>query len=349
MSKQRVTIKDIAKELKISTSTVSRALSDKWDVNPETRKAILDLAQKLNYRPNPMSLSLKQQHSMTVGVIVPEFINSFFPEVIMGIQSILNKVGYNILICQSNESYEKELANLKMLEEKMVDGIIVSITKETKNMEFFSTMLEKKFPIVFFNRICENLNASSIIIDDYKWAFNAVEHLIKQGCKRIIHLSGPENLLLSQQRMNGYLDALKKYGLSYTDNLIIPTGVMMECGVMAAYQILDMKKLPDAIFAINDPVAIGAMKTLQKHGIKIPEDIAVVGFTESRMAMIIEPNLTSVEQPTFEMGKLAAELLLEQLKNNQDERLSPKIITLDAKLNIRESSLKKQQKDDSYS
>lgn len=123
----------------------------------------------------------------------------------------------------------------------------------------------------------------------------------------------------------------------------------MECGVMAAYQILDMKKLPDAIFAINDPVAIGAMKTLQKHGIKIPEDIAVVGFTESRMAMIIEPNLTSVEQPTFEMGKLAAELLLEQLKNNQDERLSPKIITLDAKLNIRESSLKKQQKDDSYS
>lgn len=156
MSKQRVTIKDIAKELKISTSTVSRALSDKWDVNPETRKAILDLAQKLNYRPNPMSLSLKQQHSMTVGVIVPEFINSFFPEVIMGIQSILNKVGYNILICQSNESYEKELANLKMLEEKMVDGIIVSITKETKNMEFFSTMLEKKFPIVFFNRICEN-------------------------------------------------------------------------------------------------------------------------------------------------------------------------------------------------
>ena len=124
MSKQRVTIKDIAKELKISTSTVSRALSDKWDVNPETRKAILDLAQKLNYRPNPMSLSLKQQHSMTVGVIVPEFINSFFPEVIMGIQSILNKVGYNILICQSNESYEKELANLKMLEEKMVDGII---------------------------------------------------------------------------------------------------------------------------------------------------------------------------------------------------------------------------------
>lgn len=338
MNKPRVTIKDIARELKISTSTVSRALADKWDVNPETRKAVLELAEKLNYTPNPISLSLKQQHSMSIGVVIPEFIHSFFPEVIMGIQSVLEPAGYHILISQSNESYERELGNLKALEARMVDGFIVSITKETENMEYFSYLKEKNIPLVFFNRIYKDLSASCVIIDDYKWAFNAVEHLIRQGCKRIAHLSGPDNLLLSQQRMKGYLDALAKYGLTKDEELIIPTGVMMEKGVMAAYHILEMKERPDAIFAVNDPVAIGAMKTLQKHGVMIPDDIAVVGFTESRMAMIVEPNLTSVEQPTFEMGRLAADLLLEQLRNTQEEKLAPKIITLDAKLNIRESS-----------
>lgn len=340
MNKPRVTIKDIARELKISTSTVSRALADKWDVNPETRKAVLELAEKLNYTPNPISLSLKQQHSMSIGVVIPEFIHSFFPEVIMGIQSVLEPAGYHILISQSNESYERELGNLKALEARMVDGFIVSITKETENMEYFSYLKEKNIPLVFFNRIYKDLSASCVIIDDYKWAFNAVEHLIRQGCKRIAHLSGPDNLLLSQQRMRGYLDALAKYGLTKDEELIIPTGVMMEKGVMAAYHILEMKEKPDAIFAVNDPVAIGAMKTLQKHGLKIPDDIAVVGFTESRMAMIVEPNLTTVEQPTFEIGRLAADLLLEQLRNTQEEKLAPKIITLDAKLNVRESSRK---------
>lgn len=341
MNKPRVTIKDLARELKISTSTVSRALADKWDVNPETRKAVLELAEKLNYKPNPISLNLKQQNSMSIGVVIPEFIHSFFPEVIMGIQSVLEPVGYHILISQSNESHERELSNLKALEARMVDGIIVSITKETENIEYFSYLREKNVPLVFFNRTYKEFSASCVIIDDYKWAFNAVEHLISQGCRRIAHLSGSDNLFLSQQRMKGYKDALNKYDLPQDDDLIVPAGIIMEKGVMAAYHILEMKEKPDAIFAVNDPVAIGAMKTLQQHGVKIPDDIAIVGFTDSKMAMIVEPNLTSVEQPTFEMGKLAADLLLEQLRNTHDEKLSPKIITLDAKMNIRESSNKK--------
>ena len=324
MTKNRITIKDIARELKISTSTVSRALADKWDVNPETRRAVMELSEKLNYRPNQISLNLKKQQSMTIGIVIPEFINSFFPEVIIGIESVLRPIGYQILICQSNESPDAELANIRMLENKMVDGFLISMSA-----------------VVFFNRICPGINASSVVIDDYKWAFRATEHLIEQGARRIVHMAGPENLEVAIRRKQGYLDALEKHGLPQDDELIIPCGVMMERGVMGAYKILEMEHRPDGIFAFNDPVAIGAMKTLQKRGgLRIPDDIAVVGFTESKMAVIIEPNLTSIEQPTFEMGKAAAELLMEQLKNKSDEKRACKTIFLDAKLNVRESSCK---------
>ncbi len=340
MSKQRITIKDIARELKISTSTVSRALADKWDVNPDTRKAVMELAEKWNYRPNPISLSLKQQQSMLIGVVIPEFINSFFPEVIMGIESVLRPQGYQIVISQSNESYENELSNLKMLESKMVDAFLISVTKETKNVDYFNHLIDSRIPVVFFNRICPDLQAPVVVIDDYKWAFLAVEHLIKEGRRRIVHLSGQQNLQLSKDRKQGYIDALKKHGIPVDESLIIPAGVMMEMGIMGAYKILEMNILPDAIFAINDPIAIGAMKTLQKQGVRVPEDIAVVGFTESKMALIVEPNLTTIEQPTFEMGKAAAELLLEQIRNQDEEKKSPfKRIVLDARLNVRESSV----------
>lgn len=338
MIKPRITIKDIARELKISTSTVSRALADRWDVNPETRKAVLQLAQKLQYRPNPVSLSLKQKHTNFIGVIIPEFINSFFPEVIMGIESVLNQEGYQIILSQSNETPENELNNLRAFEAKMVDGFIVSVTGQTDHVDYYQHLLDNNVPLVFFNRVCPGINAAHVIIDDVKWAFKAVEHLILQGCKRIVHMAGPDTLDVAKKRKQGYQDALAKYGIPFNENLIIPCGIMMERGIMGAYQILEMDPLPDAVFAINDPTAIGAMKTLQKHGIRIPEDIAVVGFTDSKMALIIEPNLTSVEQPTFEMGKISAELLLEQINNKDDEKKIPKTIVLDAKLNIRKSS-----------
>lgn len=341
MTKHRITIKELAKELKISTSTVSRALADKWDVNPETRKAVLELAERWNYHPNPISLSLKQQQTMTIGVVIPEFMTSFFPEVIVGIQTTLEAEGYSVLISQSDESYEKEIKNIKNLEARFVDGLIVSLTKETVDTGYLESLLNRHMPLVLFNRVCDKLDTPKVTIDDCKWAFEAVEHLINQGYKRIIHLTGPENLELSKQRKKGYIDALTKHNIPIDPELIIPCGVMMEKGVIAAHRILEMKELPDAIFAINDPVAIGAMKTLQKNGIRIPEDIGVVGFSESKMAVIVEPNLTSVEQPTFDMGKIAAELLLEQLKNKKDEAVLNKCITLNAKLNIRESSLRK--------
>ena len=340
MLKRRITIKDLARELKISASTVSRALADRWDVSPETRRVVVELAEKLNYKPNPISLSLKQQSSMSIGVVVPEFINHFFAEVIMGIQSVVESQGFHILISPSNESELCELNNLKNLEANMMDGYIVSITQETKNMDYFKQMLEREAPLVFFNRICEGLNVASVTIDDYKWAFSAVEHLIEQGCKRIVHLMGPPNLLLSQHRKQGWEDALRKHHLEIDDELLIPSGIMIESGVVAAHTVMEMKKRTDGIFAITDPVAIGAMKTLQKNGYSIPKDIAIVGFTESPAALIVEPNLTSVEQPTFEMGQMAANLLLEQIQNHSERPTPVKSIKMEARLNIRESSLR---------
>jgi DNA-binding LacI/PurR family transcriptional regulator len=338
MTKHRVTIKDIAKILNISTSTVSRALADRWDVNPETRKAVLELSAKLNYKPNPLSINLLQSKTKTIGIIIPEFINAFFPEVIQGIQSVTEEKGYRTLICQSNENYETELTNLKNLESGLVDGFIVSITKETQNTNYFKCLIENGFPVVFFNRVCNDIPAPKIIIDDYKWAFCATEHLILQGCKNIAHLAGPEHLSVARNRKRGYMDALANHQFTLNPNFIIPCGVLIESGVMGATKLMELPMLPDGIFAINDPVAIGAMKVLIKQGIKIPEDIAIVGFSESPMATIIEPNLTSIEQPTFEMGRTAAQLLLEIIKTNVE--VSARTVILEAKLNIRESSLK---------
>lgn len=345
MSKSRTTIKDIAHALNISTSTVSRALGDRWDVNPETRKAVLELVKKLNYRPNPNSINLKLKQSMTIGVVVPEFVNSYFAKVIMGIQNVLETKGYSILITQSGESSTTELKNLIALENRMVDGLIVSVTQETMNTDYFLELINQNFPIVFFNRVCPSITASKVVIDEYKWAFNVVEHLIEQGYKKIAHLAGPENLTLSQLRKKGYTDALKKHKISVNKDFIIPTGVLQEQGVVAARQILEMTDRPDAIFAINDSVAIGLMKTLQKSNIKIPDDIAVAGFSESQTALIIEPNLTSVEQPTYEIGQETANLLLEQIiaNKNKTETAIVKTILLEAKLNLRESTLRNYQ------
>lgn len=335
--KRYATIKDIAKELNISTSTVSRALADRWDVKPETRAKVLETAERLNYRPNVLAKNLLSQRTGTIGIIIPEFVNSFFPKVIMGIQEVLYKENYRMLITQSSESHEEELANLHLLENSMVEGIIISVTREGSNSEEYQRIINSGIPIVFFNRVCEATEASKVIIDDRTMAFRAVEHLIQSGYKRIAHFSGPVKLQLTTERKAGYLDAFEKYGLPVDESLIIETGVLMEKGIYAMRKLLDSSgSLPDAIFAFNDPIAIGAMKVIKEAGLRIPQDIALVGFSEDVMATIVEPQLTTVLQPMYEMGKQAAILLLEQIRVSKLAK--PKTICLEAQLNIRASS-----------
>ena len=321
-----ITIKDIAKALGISTSTVSRALSDAWDVKRETREQVLAMAKKLNYHPNLNAKNLQNKRTGTVGIIIPEFVNSFFPRVIMGIQEVLYGENYHMFITQSNESRSQELENMRMLREHMVEGIIISTTNEGGNEDAYKELIDSGMPLVFFNRCPKTLAAPKVMIDDCLMAEKAVEHLIDTGRRNIVHLVGPVNLEVSASRSQGFANTLSRHGID-PEGRCLPAGIFIKDGYDAARRLLDAgAPLPDAIFCFNDPVAIGAMKALKNAGIRIPQDIAIVGFSEGSMATVVEPQLTTVQQPMHEMGRQAATLLLKQL---------------DATLNIRDSSVAK--------
>ncbi|WP_421918894.1 LacI family DNA-binding transcriptional regulator [Marinifilum sp.] len=332
---KHITIKDIAKKLNLSISTVSRAFNDKYDIRKETKELILETAKELNYHPNPIAKKLIQQRSFNIGIVVPEFINDFFPKVIIGAQEILFEKGYQVLITQANQSIQMEKSNVKTLVDNMVDGLIISLMGDD-NVEYYQELIESGLPIVCFNRTNENLKTPKVIFDDYKWSFFATEHLIHEGYKRIYHLAGPSNLSLSKNRKLGFIDANKKHKIELTENQIVPAGFMMEDGKNAAEELIAKNDIPDAIFAANDPAAIGAMKVFKEHGYKIPEDIAFVGFSESGLALHVDPPLTSVEQPTTEIGRSIARLLIQQIENPND--FKPQTLILNGKLNIRQSS-----------
>ncbi len=335
---KHITIKDVAKKLNCSVSTISRAFNDKYDIRKETRDNILATAREMGYSPNPIAKSLLKQCSNQIGVVVPEFINAFFPEVIIGIQEVFLKEGYQVLIMQSGESYLTELENVKTLENNMVDGMIISLSLETKNVNYYKDLIQQGFPLVFFNRVSNELETSKVLIDDYKWAFFATEHLIYQGYKKIFHFGGPGCMMFTQNRKNGFIDALRKHKIPIDESRIIEAGLMISDGERVMEKLINENNLPDAIFAVNDPTAIGAMKMLKKHGYKIPGDVALVGFTETKLSELIDPPLTSVAQPTHEIGKTAARLLLEQIESKGI--FVPQTVILNGRLNVRESSMK---------
>lgn len=330
----KTTIKDIARELGLSIATVSRALNGTSDVSQETRDKVLNKAKELFYKPNIQARNLLKKRNNMIGVVVPEFVTFFFPEIIIGIQEVANANGFQVLICQSNESSTQEKKNIEMLEESMVEGLIVSVAKDAKNIDLFKRLKRERMPLVFVNRVLPELNASQVVIDDRKWAFKSVEHLIKCGYKNIAHLAGNEHLSVTKERMQGYIDALKHYNIPIKKHLIMHVGVQQDRAKIGIDYLLSLKEKPDAIFAINDPIAVGCMIELKKRGLNVPQDIAIAGFTESPMGKIME--LTSVLQPTHEIGKTAAQMLLKQIA---DINQPTEIITLDAKLNIRNSTI----------
>lgn len=331
-----VTIKDIAKALGVSIATVSRAMSNSPEIKSETRERVLEMARELRYKPNIWARNLQQRQNNLIGVVVPEFITFFFPEIIMGIQEIVNPLGFQVLICQSCESSEMERKNVEMLERNMVDGLIVSVTKESKNHDLFERLIAENMPIVFVNRVFEDLRASRIVIDDHKWAYKAVEHLIKAGYRKIAHLAGNEHLSVTKGRIQGYIDALSDHGIPYDPRLLMHVGVQQQVAKVGLRYLLSLKDKPDAIFAVNDPVAIGVYLELQERKIRVPDDMGLVGFSDSPTGRIL--GLSSVEQPTFEMGRKAAEMLMRQIQKGVIE---PETFVLDAKLNIRKTSIRK--------
>ena len=332
------TIKDIALELGISISTVSRALRGQPDVNPETRKAVMALSEKLDYQPNTAALSLLKKHTSTIGVLVPN-LDHFFSTAIRGIDEAALEAGYTVMVCQSGESYGKELINAKRLLESRVDGFIISVSSDTKIFDHFKRIQDKHIPIVFFDRDVHDLQAPKVLLNNYEGGYIATKHLAGQGYSKIAYLGGPERMSISNQRFDGYKAALQEAGIRFNPKLVEHGEFNQEYAFVNTEELLRAKQKPDAIFAMSDRLAIGAMLAIKKHGLRIGEDIGLIGFNNEPVTGLLSPSISTIDQPVFDMGKTAARLFVEMLNNkgavtNETVLMKPKLIA-------RESSRRK--------
>ena len=326
MHSRQYTIKDIAKSLNISTSTVSRALRDLPDVKPETMAQVKELAKELNYQPNPIAQGLVKKRSYNIGVIIPDFMIHFYSEALSGIYKVANQACYNVMVCQTNENYLNELKSIKSLVSSRVDGLIVAISKETSDFEHLNSLNLRRTPLVVFNRVSNEIIASKVVLDDFKSGYKATIHLIDCGCRRIAHIAGPINLMLSIDRKEGFKKALEKSGLAYDEDLVVSCDFTIESGKEAMEKILQTGKKIDGLFSVCDAAAYGAMSVLKNSGYKIPEDVSVIGFTNEPFAKLIEPSLSTISQPSFEMGETAAHLLLKQIENKESSATETRVL-----------------------
>lgn len=341
MSEEKeITIYDIAKHLNISATTVSRGLKDHPTINKNTRRKIVDAAKELGYRSNMFASSLRSKKTHTIGVIVPRLNSYFMSAVLSGMEDAASREGYNLIISQSLESAEKERANAHTMFNKRVDGLLVSLSYDTENIEHLSPFFGKSIPVVFFDRAYPHSESTSIVIDNFKAAYDVTKHLIEQGCKRIMHLGGNTLRNVYADRLNGYKQALKDNYIEYDEKLVYINSLSEEAGTKAALHILNMKEKPDAVFAANDTSAIYCMIKLIEAGIAIPNDIAFAGFNNDPISKVIQPNLTTVNYPGYTIGESAVNNLISHLNGVTSIKATNTII-LRSDLIIRGSSLKK--------
>jgi len=317
MKSSQVTIKDIAKALGISASTVSRALKDHPDISPKTKKAVQELAEQLHYEPNAIALSLRNANTRTLGVLIPQIVHHFFSSVISGIEDVAYKQNYTVIFAQSNEDGEKEKEVVHTFLSKRVDGVLASVSKTTTNFDHFQEIKNSSIPLVFYDRACNIPNTDRVIVDDYTGAYKVVSHLIEQGCKRIAHLATSQELHIGRNRRNGYIQALKDHDIEVDEEIILRCDTDQHAQKCIPY-LLSLQKKVDGIFAVNDLTAITAMSIIKRSGYDIPGDIAVAGFSNSLYARMMEPPLTTVEQQGFEMGQKAAQMLIERIQTDED-------------------------------
>jgi len=342
MKFEAITIKDIAKALNLSVSTVSKALRGSHEISEETKKNVLAYAREHNYKPNPIAQSLKRGHSKSIGVIVCNIDNNFFSQVINGIESIARQRDYNVIITQSQESYEREVANSEHLSSRSVDGLIISLSAETKNVDHLIKLHEKGLPMVLFDRITDEIVTHKVIANNFKGAYEATRHLLQQGFRHIAHITSSGSLSITLERLEGYKKALEDAGLKPDPRYIkfCPHGGMLhEETRQALTELLQLKVRPDAIFTASDRLSTTTLSLLRKMQIAVPRQIGLVGFTNSTSADIFHPSLTSVVQPALEMGTLATELLIQLIESRRPVTHFQKKV-LETELKIRDSSLR---------
>lgn len=337
-NKKRYTIQDIARELNTTASTVSRALQGNPRISEKMRNAVRELADRLDYHPDFRALSLKKGSGRTIGVMVPHVDRHFFSTVLRGIDEVATSANYSVLICQSYESHEKEETLIRSLMHGKVDGMIVSIASSTRDAGHYELLVRKGIPLVFFDRVWESMPVARVVIDDYKGACMAVEHLIKEGCVRIAHFAGPQHINVYKNRTKGFRDTLRKHGMPVETALIFNDVITRETGCQAMKKVLSMKNRPDAIFSSGDYSALGAMICAREAGVDVPKEMAFAGFANEPFDAIIEPALTSVDQRGIEMGRQAATLLIEEIENKEAAYV-PRTVVLDPELIVRQSSV----------
>ena len=330
-----VTIKDLAKCLNISVATVSRALRDTYDVSQETKNRVLEMAEKMNYKPNYNAIGLSQQRSHNIGVILPFITNYYFSTVITGIQEMAFSKEYNIVLYVTNDSSERELLITQNLCCSNLDGLLVCMCSDSESSEHFEEIRNMGIPVVFFDRVPKGIKTSKVVQDDFRGAFEAVEHLIERKYNKIAHITGPKGFILTERRLAGYLAALKKHHLPVRENWIIHSSFSQKSGELDTLNLLESDEKPNAIFAVNDRKAIGAILTLKQNKINVGKEVGIIGFTNDPMASIVSPSLSTIAEPAFEIGRKSCELLLKHIekKNFIEEEIS-----LECKLIVRNST-----------
>jgi LacI family transcriptional regulator len=337
---KEVTIYDIADRLNISIATVSRALKDDPVVSKKTRKKIFELAEEMGYRSNHFARNLRKQHTNTIGLIVHELNSNFITSVLAGIEKVTTEAGYDLIIAHSSESYAKEAANTKNLFHKRVDGLIASLSFDTTDLSHFKRFVDKGVPVIFYDRVEQDGNNTVVIIDNYKCGYQATQHLIEQGCKRIAHVTASLNRNVYSERYRGYRDALFDNGILFDERLLLVKDLSEKAGIESAMQMIRMKPLPDGAFITNDFVAAVCMRTFKEHDIVVPDDIAIVGFNNDAIGNLIEPALTTINYPGRDMGEIVARNLINHLQGISNIQHTNTII-VNSSLIIRKSSLKK--------
>lgn len=320
MKFEAITIKDIAKALGLSTSTVSRALRDSYEISPETKKMVLEYAEKHHYKPNPIALSLKERRSRSIGVIVCEIANSYFSQVINGIESVAYQHGYNVIIAQSMESFEREILNLQYLTSRSIDGLIISVATETNDFSYLTELYEKKMPLVFFDRIVNEINTHKVVADNYRGAYDATNYLLKSGYQRIATICNAEILSITRERLAGYKAALEENGFKYDESLVryCKHGGMVFSEVETALNdILNLDEKPDAIFTGADKLTTNTFRILKARNYKLPDEIGLIGFSNSELTELLDPSLSVVRQPAFQMGEESTRLLMQMIESKR--------------------------------
>ena len=338
MHKHHITIHDIARELNVSASTVSRALQNHPRISETTRKAVQKLAARYNYQPNVVASSLRRGKSKTVGVIVPGINRNFFANVIGGLEEVLADAGYHLIICQTHEQIDNEASAIQTLINARVDAIILSISMETTNSDHIKKLIDRGIPLYFFDRIVEGIHAGSVVIDDQLGAYLNVKHLLEQGYRRIAHVAGADHITIYRDRKKGYLKAMREAGIRVSPSWIIKKPLVLEGGETAFDHAMTLSDPPDAIFCAGDFAALGVMKAALKKGLRVPEDLGITGFANEPFTEFIQPSLTTVNQRGGEMGKIVANMLLQCGKNNTEPGVCEQIVLV-PELIVRNSSI----------